>query len=262
MSHSARSAFLAHAERSAGTAGHERLPYHPSPSPRRFPRGFGRARRNGPPKRKPTLRAWLSRNRRLCVALLLCLAAGLAVQQLTPVSAARVSVLVAARDLPAGASLKESDFTRVDVAAELAISAWVDDVATLVGRQLASPLGKGQTPTDSSLLGPGLLAGTPAGSAAVPLRMADPSSIQLLSPGQLVTVVLTASGSYDESRQSQVLAGPVPVLWTSAQGGKAGEWLGTSDTEGLVVVAANPQQAEKLAGASTQGKLFFVLVSP
>lgn len=238
------------------------MPYHPSTSLRRFPRGFGRARRNGPPKRKLTLRAWLSRNRRLCVALLLCLAAGLAVQQLTPASAARVSVLVAARDLPAGASLKESDFTRVDVAAELAISARVDDVAILVGRQLASPLGKGQTPTDSSLLGPGLLAGTPAGSAAVPLRMADPSSIQLLSPGQLVTVVLTASGSYDESRQSQVLAGPVPVLWTSAQGGKAGEWLGTSDTEGLVVVAANPQQSEKLAGASTQGKLFFVLVSP
>jgi len=29
-----------------------------------------------------------------------------------------------------------------------------------------------------------------------------------------------------------------------------------------VVVAADPQQAEKLAGASTQGKLFFVLVSP
>lgn len=169
---------------------------------------------------------------------------------------------MAARDLPAGASLKESDFTRVDVAAELALSTSVDDVATLVGRQLASPLHKGQTLTESNLLGPGLLTGTPAGSVAVPLRMADPSSIQLLSPGQLVTVVLTASGSYDESRQSQVLAGPVPVLWTSTQGGKAGEWLGTSDTEGLVVVAANPQQAEKLAGASTQGKLFFVLVSP
>jgi len=34
------------------------------------------------------------------------------------------------------------------------------------------------------------------------------------------------------------------------------------DSDGLVVVAADPQQAEKLAGASTQGKLFFVLVSP
>ncbi|MDI2037266.1 hypothetical protein PJL15_04410 [Paenarthrobacter nitroguajacolicus] len=214
------------------------------------------------PRRRRTPRAWISRNRRLCVALLLCLAAGLAVQQLTPASAARVSVLVAARDLPTGTSLKESDFTKVEVAPELATATSVDDVGNLVGRQLASPLGKGQTPTESSLLGPGLLTGTAAGSAAVPLRMADPSSIQLLSPGQLVTVVLTASGSYDESRQSQVLAGPVPVLWTSAQGGKAGEWLGTSDTEGLVVVAANPQQAEKLAGASTQGKLFFVLVSP
>ena len=262
MSHISRSALLALAERSARTAGHERLQHYPSSPLGRLPRGLGRTGRSGPPQRKRTLRAWLARNRRLYVALLLCLAAGLAVQQLTPASAARVSVLVAARDLPAGASLKESDFTRVDVAAELALSTSVDDVATLVGRQLASPLHKGQTLTESNLLGPGLLTGTPAGSVAVPLRMADPSSIQLLSPGQLVTVVLTASGSYDESRQSQVLAGPVPVLWTSTQGGKAGEWLGTSDTEGLVVVAANPQQAEKLAGASTQGKLFFVLVSP
>ncbi|UXM90488.1 RcpC/CpaB family pilus assembly protein [Paenarthrobacter sp. JL.01a] len=186
----------------------------------------------------------------------------MAVQQLTPASAAHATVLVAVRDLAAGTTLKETDFTTVDIAPELALTAQVENPARLAGRQLASPLGKGQIPTDSVLLGPGLLTGSPAGTAAVPLRMADPSSIQLLSPGQLVTVVLTASGSYDESRQSQVLAGPVPVLWTSAQGGKAGEWLGTSDTDGLVVVAANPQQAEKLAGASTQGKLFFVLVSP
>lgn len=144
---------------------------------------------------------------------------------------------------------------------DLAISGALTDPGALAGRQLASPLGKGQIPTESNLLGPGLLTGATAGTAAVPLRMADPSSIQLLSPGQLVTVVLTAADSYDESRQSQVLAGPVPVLWTSALGGKAGEWLGTSDTDGLVVVAADPQQAEKLAGASTQGKLFFVLVN-
>ncbi len=156
----------------------------------------------------------------------------------------------------------ESDFTSQGVPPDFAITGAVTDVQALVGRQLASPLGRGQVPTESSLLGPGLLTGAPAGAAAVPLRMADPSSIQLLSPGQLVTVVLTAAGSYDESRQSQVLAGPVPVLWTSALGGKTGEWLGTNDTEGLVVVAADPQQAEKLAGASTQGKLFFVLVSP
>lgn len=196
------------------------------------------------------------------MALLLCVAAGLAVQQLTPESERQVSVLVAARDLPTGASLTEADFTSVGVPPDIAVSGALDNAGAFVGRQLASPLGQGQIPTESHLLGPGLLTGAPTGTAAVPLRMADPSSIQLLSPGQLVTVVLTSAGSYDESRQSQVLASPVPVLWTSAQGGKPGEWLGTGDTEGLVVVAADPQQAEKLAGASTQGKLFFVLVNP
>ncbi len=170
--------------------------------------------------------------------------------------------MAAARDLPTGTTLTEADFTRVGVPQDLAMTGALSDGGALAGRQLAAPLSRGQIPTESSLLGPGLLTGSPMGTAAVPLRMADPSSIQLLSPGQLVTVVLTAAGSYDESRQSQVLAGPVPVLWTSAHGGKTGEWLGTSDTEGLVVVAADPQQAEKLAGASTQGKLFFVLVNP
>lgn len=208
------------------------------------------------------LGTWTARNRRLSIALLLCLATGIAVQQLTPTSEQRITVLVAARDLPTGTSLADADFTSVGVPPDVAISGSVENPSSLVGRQLAAPLAKGQIPTESNLVGPGLLTGAPVGSAAVPLRMADASSIQLLSPGQLVTVVLTAAGSYDESRQSEVLAGPVPVLWTSAQGGKPGQWLGTSDTDGLVVVAADPQQAEKLAGASTQGKLFFVLVNP
>ncbi len=130
------------------------------------------------------------------------------------------------------------------------------------GKQLAAPLRKGQLLTDAQLLGPGLLAGTPPGSAAVPLRMADPSSIQLVSPGQLVNVVLTGTNGYDQQAPSEVLATAVPVLWTSGQGGKTGEWLGTGETDGLIVVAAHPEQAARLAGASTQGKLFFVLVGP
>ncbi len=266
MSSSSRRALIARAERSAAAAAGDWPPLNRSPArPSRSRAGdtsrFSR-RPRGHVGQRGGIGSWISRNRRLAVALLLCVAAGIAVQQLTPASEQRVSIVVAARDLPTGSSLTESDFTSVGVPSDLAITGSVHSIGTLVGRQLASPLRRGQIPTEASLLGPGLLTGAPVGSAAVPLRMADPSSIQLLSPGQLVTVVLTAAGSYDEARQSQVLAGPVPVLWTSAQGGKPGEWLGTSDTDGLVVVAADPQQAEKLAGASTQGKLFFVLVSP
>jgi pilus assembly protein CpaB len=54
----------------------------------------------------------------------------------------------------------------------------------------------------------------------------------------------------------------VPVLWTSGQCGQGGQWLGAAETDGLIVVAASAEQAARLAGASTQGKLFFVLVGP
>ena len=224
-------------------------PSRPRPLPARRPPGRG-------------LGPWLGRNRRLAIALLLCLAAAIAVHQLTPAPADSVTALAAARDLPAGASLTASDIAGIQVPPGMVAAGSLRANADAEGRQLAAPLRKGQLLTDAQLLGPGLLAGTPPGSAAVPLRMADPSSIQLVSPGQLVNVVLTGANGYDQQAPSEVLATAVPVLWTSGQGGKTGEWLGTGETDGLIVVAADPGQAARLAGASTQGKLFFVLVGP
>lgn len=206
--------------------------------------------------------AWLNRNRRLAIALLLCAAAGITVHQLTPPPADTAMALAAARDLPAGTALAAADLMPVKIPPQMVHPGTVTGTGEATGMQLAAPLRKGQLLTDSQLLGPGLLTGSPPGSAAVPLRMADPSSIQLVSPGQLVNVVLTGANGYDQSSPSEVLAASVPVLWTSGQGGKTGQWLGTAETDGLIVVAAAPDQAARLAGASTQGKLFFVLVGP
>lgn len=206
--------------------------------------------------------SWLGRNRRLAIALLLCIAAGITVHQLTPPPADTVPVLAAARDLPAGTALSATDVTAVKIPPGMLTGGSLAHSSEAAGKQLAAPLRKGQLLTDSQLLGPGLLTGTPPGSAAVPLRMADPSSIQLVSPGQLVNVVLTGANGYDQQSPSEVLASSVPVLWTSGQGGKTGQWLGAGETDGLIVVAAAPEQAARLAGASTQGKLFFVLVGP
>ncbi|MFE5836190.1 Flp pilus assembly protein CpaB [Arthrobacter sp. NPDC056493] len=203
---------------------------------------------------------WLNRNRRLAVALLLCAAAGIAVHQLTPAPAQTVGVLAAARDLPAGANLTGSDVRTVSVPPAMVPDGSFDDSSGVDGKQLAGPLRQGQLLTDAQLVGPGLLTGAPPGSAAVPLRMADPSSIQLVSPGQLVNVVMTSGNGYEQASASKVLAKSVPVLWTSGQGGQGGQWLAAGDSDGLLVVAATPAQASALAGASTQGKLFFVLV--
>lgn len=213
-------------------------------------------------RRGQRLAGWLGRNRRLAAALLLCLAAGITVHQLTPPPAYTVTVFAAARDLPAGSSLAVQDLQETHIPPDLMADGAVRNGSEAAGKQLAAPLRKGQLVTDAQLLGPGLLAGTPPGSAAVPLRMADPSSIQLVSPGQLVNVVLTGANTHDQQSPYEVLASAVPVLWTSGQGGKTGQWLGTGETDGLIVVAASPGQAARLAGASTQGKLFFVLVGP
>ena len=204
--------------------------------------------------------SWLNRNRRLSVALLLCAASATAVHQLTPAPLETAAAVAAARDLPAGATLGESDVIRVRVPPGSVTEGFFREREQAMGRQLAGPLRKGQLLTDTQLVGPGLLAGTPVGSAAVPLRMADPSSIRLVSPGQLVNVVLTGNGGFEETRPPEVLAKGVPVLWTSAQGGDGGQWLGTPEADGLMVVAAGTEQAARLAGASTRGKLFFVLV--
>ncbi|NUT69881.1 RcpC/CpaB family pilus assembly protein [Pseudarthrobacter sp. C4D7] len=205
---------------------------------------------------------WLSRNRRLAAALLLCAAAAVAVHQLTPAPPATAQALAAARDLPAGAALAEADVVRVEVPPGMLADGFLRNHGAATGKQLAAPMRKGQLLTDAQLVGPGLLAGAPPGSAAVPLRMADASSIQLVSPGQLVNVVLTSANGFDQQAPSQVLASAVPVLWTSHKGGQGGQWLGTTETDGLIVVAATAEQSARLAGASTQGKLFFVLVGP
>ncbi|MDP9888066.1 RcpC/CpaB family pilus assembly protein [Pseudarthrobacter enclensis] len=208
------------------------------------------------------LGAWLNRNRRLAAALLFCAAAAVAVQQLTPAPLSTVPALAAARDLPAGSAVTAADLARVQVPPGMVADGVLQDGAAAAGKQLAAPVRKGQLLTDTQFLGPGLLAGTPPGSAAVPLRMADAASIQLVSPGQLVNVVLTSANGFDQQGPSEVLASAVPVLWTSNNGGQGGQWLGTGETDGLIVVAATTEQSSRLAGASTQGRLFFVLVSP
>lgn len=238
---------------------------------------LSRRHRHGPgwptgtphPGRRPGYRpfrsrfaGWLSRNRRLAAALLFCAAAAITVQQLTPAPVSTVTALAAARDLPAGTAMTPTDFARVQVPPGMMAAGFLRDDAAAAGKQLAAPMRKGQLLTDAQLLGPGLLAGTPPGSAAVPLRMADASSIQLVSPGQLVNVVLTSANGFDQQGPSEVLASAVPVLWTSNKGAQSGQWLGTTETDGLIVVAATAEQSSRLAGASTQGKLFFVLVSP
>ncbi|MDQ4491163.1 RcpC/CpaB family pilus assembly protein [Sinomonas sp. ASV486] len=223
------------------------------------------APRGWEPARRSPLRRFIDRRRRTLAAALLCLGAGAAVYQLTPPSAALVPVAVAARDLAGGTTVSSGDLRIARLPAEAVPQRAEAEVSKIVGQRLAGPLRSGEVLTDAAVVGPGLLAGTGPGTSAVPVRMADPASLQLLSPGQLVDLVLSAEtgSAANTASASTTLASRVPVLWTGKSGGsgQAGAWLGSAqDSEGLLVVGASPEQAIRIAGASTRGKVFFMLV--
>ncbi|WP_146361195.1 Flp pilus assembly protein CpaB [Arthrobacter yangruifuii] len=212
------------------------------------------------------VRRFIVRHRRLLAALACCAAAGSAVEALVPVAAERSVVVRAARDLAAGTVLTAASLETARLPAEAVPPGARDDPEALVGRRLATPLLRGSPVTEVSLAGAGLLIGSPPGSVAVPLRPADPSVLDLLGPGQLVSVVAGTEGPWTGSEAgnvpdgggADVLAVSVPVLWVSGSE-TAGGWPGTGAGEGLVVVAADPDNAARLTAASGAGVVYLVL---
>ena len=212
------------------------------------------------------MRRFAVRHRRLLAALACCAAAGSAVEALVPATAERTKIVRAARDLPAGTVLDPGTLETVHLPAEAVPPGAHKQLDALVGRRLATPLLQGSPVTDVSLAGAGLLAGAPPGSVAVPLRPADPSVLDLLGPGQLVNVVAGAEGAWGpasgqtagDGSTAVVLAASVPVLWVSG-GDPAGGWPGNGGGEGLVVVAADRENASRLTAASGSGEIYLVL---
>lgn len=207
------------------------------------------------------LRAFLFRKRRLLAAAVLCAAAGVTVEALLPHEPEVVSVIAAAADLPVGSVLTAEQLAVVHLPKEAVPQHAFTSTDLVAGQQLATPIYAGDVIAENFLVGAGLLAGTPDGTVAVPLRPADASTVQLLSPGQRVDVVLSTGNGFEVSAKNSVLAKGLAVLWTSEESG-AGPFGGPGGEEdGLVVVAANPDEAAALAGASSNGQVHLVLTA-
>ena len=109
-----------------------------------------------------------------------------------PSPPATTSILVAARDLPAGRSLTEGDLRSGD---------WPSDqvplgrLSSAAGRVLASPIRAGEPVTDARVLGRGLLAGQAAGLVAVPVRLADAAAGAMVRAGDRIDVLATGPSS-------------------------------------------------------------------
>ena len=148
-----------------------------------------------------------------------------------------VPVLVAAVDLTAGSTLRQADLTVRWWPPELVPLGALRDPASADGRVLVGAARAGEPLTDVRLAGPAAL-GAPAGTTAVPVRLADPGVAALLIPGSLVDVV-SVGGSTEEP---VVLAAGVSVLAVLPEDG--------SRSGRLILVAMPPGPAARVAAAS------------
>jgi Flp pilus assembly protein CpaB len=165
------------------------------------------------------------------------------------------SVLVAARDLPAGELITAADLTVVDFADDSVPSGTVER-ATAQGRTLAAPLRAGEPVTDVRLVGAGLLQGYP-GLVAVPIRIPDSAVVDLLKVGDEIDLLATDPGGSGTER----IAASVPVLALPRAADTGSDLQGPAPGGRLIVVGNTPETARNVADAATQGYLSIALTS-
>lgn len=103
-----------------------------------------------------------------------------------------VAVLVATRDLPAGAVIGRGDVELRHVPPELDPDG-VLEARQVLGRTVAAPLRRGEAVTDARVVSESLLDGYP-GMVAVPVRIPDPGAVGLLVVGDRVDVLAADPG--------------------------------------------------------------------
>lgn len=183
-------------------------------------------------------------HRRLLGGSFAALAVWLVVQAATTPPAPTEAVWTAAHDLSGGTVLGRADLTRTGFAPGTAPPAAVRSLRAVVGRTLATPLGKGEPITTTHLTGSESLAGYP-GRSAVAVRIPDGDVVALLTPGQRVALVASdPQGGQEPVR----VADDAVVLAVPRRGSDPA----TGTLSGRLVVLAVPrEEADDVAAAGT-----------
>jgi len=206
----------------------------------------------------------------LGLALLLALSAGTIVYQWMQAKAASgrqtvrtAPLVVAARELPAGARLS-ADMLRVQNYPETMMPAQhYATVAEVEGRILASAMSANEPLTPSRIAGEAAAGGISAvithGKRAMAVKGNKVMGLAgLIRPGNMVDVLVTLpQGDNNSKTMTKVVLENVPVL-------AAGSQMTTEKDEAaqhadIYTLELTPQESEKVALASTQGTLHFAL---
>ena len=181
-----------------------------------------------------------SRRIRRVVAVLLLLTAGVMAVAGRAAPAPGVRVLAVTRDLPTGANLTSADVAVVSDPTPP--DGALRTTQQAIGRQLSAPVRKGELLTDVRLVSTGR-PDPGAGRVAVPVRPADPATVDLLTPGIHVAVLAVA-----ETGQATVLATDAVVLAIPPPSK-------SEPDKRLVVLAVPSASADRITAAGVSGAL-------
>src|SRR5215208_2328272 len=216
------------------------------------------------------------RNRILAVLALAILAGGglaygtynfLQASPVKSVDAPTQPVVVAAADLQLGTALKKEDLRTIAFPAGQAPEGSFSQTEELVGRGLIVPIVKNEPVLGAKLAskeaGAGLPPVIPEGMRAVSVRVNEVIGVAgYVLPGTRVDVVATASPNENRAdTTSKLILSNVQVL-------TAGTRLEQDQEKGkpmqvtVVTLLVNPEQTERLALASTEGKIQLALRNP
>lgn len=190
--------------------------------------------------RRAVRRRVLARRRPLA-ALCAGIAVAAGVHSVTAPPAPTVAVLTAARDLPAGSVLGDSDLEPLPMPPEAVPEGVAPDA---VGHTLAAPVRAGEPITDVRLIGSDLAAAHPD-LATVPVRLPDSGLAALLEPGDTIDLIATdpqAGGSRVVAPDALVLAIPKPSEVSAA----------SAPPGALVLLGVSPVSVETVSEASVR----------
>ncbi len=188
-------------------------------------------------------------------------------QPVTLVSVPTQPVVIAAGDLQLGSALKKEDLQIINFPVGQAPEGVFSQTNDLIGRGVIVPLVKGEPILPAKLAskeaGSGLPPVIPEGMRAVSVRVNEVVGVAgYVLPGNRVDVVATASPTQSRSDTiSKVVLANVQVV-------TAGTRLEQDQEEGkpvqvtVVTLLVNPEQAERLTLASTEGKIQLALRNP
>jgi pilus assembly protein CpaB len=184
------------------------------------------------------------------------------------VEVAHTFVAVAAHNLPTGARITEKDVKLVAWPASNPVPGVFSELKPILDRGLVAAVGENEPVTETKLApigsGAGLPPSIPPGMRAMSVKVDEVIGVAgFVVPGTRVDLVVTLRGSgQTEESMSRTVASNVLVLTAGTKFDQEQAKDGKAQPSTVVTLAVSPSDAERVALASSEGKISLALRNP